>query len=83
MILFFFSLSACQYTDPYDRIKTVVRWYLSGLYRKPRGLKKPYNPVLGETFRCCWLHNDSNTRTYYIAEQVFLIEKILKLNTLN
>ncbi|XP_077284172.1 oxysterol-binding protein-related protein 8 [Arctopsyche grandis] len=62
--------SACQYTDPYDRIKTVVRWYLSGLYRKPRGLKKPYNPVLGETFRCCWLHNDSDTRTYYIAEQV-------------
>ncbi|XP_073966222.1 oxysterol-binding protein-related protein 8 isoform X2 [Choristoneura fumiferana] len=56
--------------DPYLRFKLVLRWYLSGLYRKPKGLKKPYNPVLGETFRCCWPHPDSHTRTYYVAEQV-------------
>lgn len=65
--------SSCHLSDPYDRMKNVVKWYLSGLYRKPRGLKKPYNPVLGETFRCCWLHENSNTRTYYLAEQVFRI----------
>ncbi|XP_063392017.1 oxysterol-binding protein-related protein 8 [Cydia fagiglandana] len=56
--------------DPYTRFKLVLRWYLSGLYRKPKGLKKPYNPVLGETFRCCWKHPDSRTNTYYVAEQV-------------
>ncbi|KAJ0169693.1 hypothetical protein K1T71_014878 [Dendrolimus kikuchii] len=56
--------------DPYQRFKCVLRWYLSGLYRKPKGLKKPYNPVLGETFRCCWKHRQSDTYTYYVAEQV-------------
>ncbi|XP_072946711.1 oxysterol-binding protein-related protein 8 [Epargyreus clarus] len=56
--------------DPYERFKCVLRWYLSGLYRKPKGLKKPYNPVLGEAFRCCWRHPDSQTYTYYVAEQV-------------
>ncbi|CAH2083441.1 unnamed protein product [Euphydryas editha] len=56
--------------DPYQRFKGVLRWYLSGLYRKPKGLKKPYNPVLGETFRCCWRHRNNETYTYYIAEQV-------------
>ncbi|XP_052748328.1 oxysterol-binding protein-related protein 8 [Galleria mellonella] len=56
--------------DPYQRFKCVLRWYLSGLYRKPKGLKKPYNPVLGETFRCCWKHRNTDTYTYYIAEQV-------------
>ena len=36
--------------EPYQRMKTVVQWYLSGFYKKPKGLKKPYNPILGETF---------------------------------
>uniref|UniRef100_A0A3P8VKJ3 Oxysterol-binding protein n=1 Tax=Cynoglossus semilaevis TaxID=244447 RepID=A0A3P8VKJ3_CYNSE len=54
----------------YDRMKQVVRWYLSGFYKKPKGLKKPYNPILGETFRCCWLHPQTQSCTFYIAEQV-------------
>lgn len=54
--------------DPYIRMKTVVLWYLSGFYKKPKGIKKPYNPILGETFRCFWKHE--NSRTFYIAEQV-------------
>ncbi|XP_023811940.1 oxysterol-binding protein-related protein 5 isoform X1 [Oryzias latipes] len=54
----------------YGRIKTVLRWYLSGFYKKPKGLKKPYNPILGETFRCCWLHPHTDSCTFYIAEQV-------------
>ncbi|MCP9265696.1 OSBL5 [Dirofilaria immitis] len=36
--------------------------------QKPKGLKKPYNPILGETFRCKWEHPDNST-SYYIAEQ--------------
>uniref|UniRef100_A0A667XC89 Oxysterol-binding protein n=1 Tax=Myripristis murdjan TaxID=586833 RepID=A0A667XC89_9TELE len=54
----------------YGRIKQVLRWYLSGFYKKPKGLKKPYNPILGETFRCCWLHPQTDSCTFYIAEQV-------------
>ncbi|XP_070199099.1 oxysterol-binding protein-related protein 8-like isoform X4 [Littorina saxatilis] len=56
--------------SPYSRIKSVVRWYLSGFYKKPKGLKKPYNPVIGEAFRCCWRHPETGARTFYIAEQV-------------
>uniref|UniRef100_A0AAY4DEY7 Oxysterol-binding protein n=1 Tax=Denticeps clupeoides TaxID=299321 RepID=A0AAY4DEY7_9TELE len=56
--------------NPYCRMKQVLRWYLSGFYKKPKGLKKPYNPILGETFRCCWLHPQTNSCTFYVAEQV-------------
>lgn len=55
--------------DAFTRMKIVVQWYLSGFYKKPKGLKKPYNPILGETFRCYWKH-PNGSRTYYIAEQV-------------
>uniref|UniRef100_A0A673KAV7 Oxysterol-binding protein n=1 Tax=Sinocyclocheilus rhinocerous TaxID=307959 RepID=A0A673KAV7_9TELE len=56
--------------SPYSRMKQVLRWYLSGFYKKPKGLKKPYNPILGEMFRCCWLHPQTDSCTFYIAEQV-------------
>ncbi|XP_066158649.1 oxysterol-binding protein-related protein 8 isoform X2 [Euwallacea fornicatus] len=55
--------------DAFTRMKQVVKWYLSGLYKKPKGLKKPYNPILGETFRCYWNHLNGS-KTFYIAEQV-------------
>lgn len=60
---------AAREEDAYSRIKEVVRWYLSGFYKKPKGLKKPYNPILGETFRCYW-GNPNGTKTYFVAEQV-------------
>ncbi|KAJ6651441.1 hypothetical protein lerEdw1_021014 [Lerista edwardsae] len=56
--------------NAYNRMKQVVKWYLSGFYKKPKGLKKPYNPILGETFRCMWIHPKTNSKTFYIAEQV-------------
>ncbi|XP_058160974.1 oxysterol-binding protein-related protein 5 isoform X2 [Dasypus novemcinctus] len=56
--------------DAYSRMKHVLRWYLSGFYKKPKGIKKPYNPILGETFRCCWFHPQTDSHTFYIAEQV-------------
>ena len=55
--------------DPFNRMKSIVKWYLSGFYKKPKGLKKPFNPILGETFRCFWEHSNGS-RTYYIGEQV-------------
>lgn len=35
----------------------------------PQGIKKPYNPILGETFRCRWFHPHTDSHTFYIAEQ--------------
>lgn len=33
------------------------------------GVKKPYNPIIGETFACFWDHEDGS-RSQYFAEQV-------------
>ncbi|KAL9893141.1 oxysterol-binding protein-related protein 8 isoform 1-T1 [Glossina fuscipes fuscipes] len=65
------DILSCAVTedDPFTRMKLILKWYLSGFYKKPKGLKKPYNPILGETFRCYWEHQTSS-RTYFIAEQV-------------
>ncbi|KAM8882783.1 oxysterol-binding protein-related protein 8 isoform 4-T7 [Synchiropus picturatus] len=65
----FLSDSAVE-ENAYDRMKKVVKWYISGFYKKPKGLKKPYNPIIGETYRCMWLHEKTNSKTFYIAEQV-------------
>ncbi|XP_019508745.1 PREDICTED: oxysterol-binding protein-related protein 8 [Hipposideros armiger] len=65
-----FLSEAALEENPYFRLKKVVKWYLSGFYKKPKGLKKPYNPILGETFRCLWIHPRTNSKTFYIAEQV-------------
>ncbi|XP_025832138.1 oxysterol-binding protein-related protein 9 [Agrilus planipennis] len=42
--------------DPKDRMIQVVKWYLSSYHagRKSSVAKKPYNPILGEVFRCYW-----------------------------
>ncbi|KAG7320649.1 hypothetical protein KOW79_016502 [Hemibagrus wyckioides] len=65
-----FLSEAAVEENAYDRMKKVVKWYISGFYKKPKGLKKPYNPILGETFRCMWIHPNTNSKTFYIAEQV-------------
>ncbi|XP_077330275.1 oxysterol-binding protein-related protein 8 isoform X1 [Lithobates pipiens] len=65
-----FLSEAALEENPYSRMQKVVKWYLSGFYKKPKGLKKPYNPILGETFRCLWIHPKTSSKTYYIAEQV-------------
>lgn len=56
--------------DPFERMKSVVKFYLSGFYKKPKGLKKPYNPILGEVFRSYWHNPKTDSKTFYIAEQV-------------
>ncbi|KAI4169558.1 MAG: hypothetical protein LQ348_007252 [Seirophora lacunosa] len=54
--------------DPVERFLAVVKFYLSGWHIRPPGVKKPLNPILGETFTCYWEFPD-NTRAYYISEQ--------------
>ena len=43
-----------QRPTPKDRMVAAVRWYLSAFHAGRRGsvAKKPYNPVLGESFKC-------------------------------
>ena len=43
-------------------MKLIVKFYLSGFYKQPQGLKKPYNPVLGECYRTCWFDPHTNTK---------------------
>lgn len=62
-----------DYNTPEERMIQLVRWYLSAFHagRKSSLAKKPYNPILGEIFRCHWQldqasagqHNDNNTRS--------------------
>jgi hypothetical protein len=40
--------------NPIRRFIHVLRYYLSGWHIHPKGIKKPYNPVLGEHFKCHW-----------------------------
>ncbi|KAF9457467.1 hypothetical protein BDZ94DRAFT_1273071 [Collybia nuda] len=55
--------------DPEERFIRVLQYYLAGWHIKPKGVKKPYNPVLGEFFRCRYDYPDG-THGFYIAEQV-------------
>jgi hypothetical protein len=49
-------LKIADLKDPRDRMVQVVKWYLSSYHagRKSAVAKKPYNPILGEIFRCHW-----------------------------
>ncbi|RKO96511.1 hypothetical protein CXG81DRAFT_4641, partial [Caulochytrium protostelioides] len=58
-----------QKTDPTERFLDVLRYYLAGFYVRPKGVKKPYNPVLGEIFRCRYQLADGSN-SYFISEQV-------------
>ncbi|XP_017796425.1 PREDICTED: oxysterol-binding protein-related protein 9 [Habropoda laboriosa] len=49
-------VSIADMSTPKDRMVQVVRWYLCSFHagRKSGVAKKPYNPILGEMFRCHW-----------------------------
>jgi hypothetical protein len=61
-------LSSVECQSPVERLVAITRWYLSGFYIRPKGVKKPYNPILGEIFRCQWDHG--NSKSFYVSEQV-------------
>ncbi|KAI9148519.1 Oxysterol-binding protein OBPa [Blastocladiella emersonii ATCC 22665] len=54
--------------DPVERFVDVVRYFVSGWHIRPKGVKKPYNPVLGEHFRCQYKYADG-TNAFFVAEQ--------------
>lgn len=55
--------------DPEERMLRMLKWYLSAWYIRPKGVKKPYNPVLNEVFKCNYEVQDGSIFTYF-AEQV-------------
>ncbi|EPX70976.1 oxysterol binding protein [Schizosaccharomyces octosporus yFS286] len=75
-----FLLTVPQVPSAEERFLDVCRFYLSGWHIRPPGVKKPLNPVLGETFTGFWkfppagpsspgLENLNGTAVY-ISEQV-------------
>ncbi|CEP17336.1 hypothetical protein [Parasitella parasitica] len=64
-----FILPVSDIEDDTQRFIAVVKWFLSGWHIKPKGVKKPFNPVLGEFFRCKYNYQDGS-EAFYIAEQV-------------
>ncbi|KAL7713636.1 Oxysterol binding protein [Entamoeba marina] len=64
-----FISQAAKEDDPHKRMKLLTLWYVSGFAKAMKLTRKPYNPILGEVFRCMW-ENENGSRTYYIAEQV-------------
>ncbi|XP_067846326.1 oxysterol-binding protein-related protein 9 isoform X3 [Heptranchias perlo] len=65
-------VSIVDQTDPRDRMVQVVKWYLSAFHagRKGSVAKKPYNPILGEIFKCHWMfpENEAEENTESVAE---------------
>merc|ERR1712226_976956 len=49
--------------SPEERMIRALKWYLSSFHagRKSSIAKKPYNPILGETFRCHWKSEEDST----------------------
>ncbi len=62
--------SAQEREDKVERFLDVVRYFMSAWHIRPKGVKKPYNPVLGEFFRCRWPGKEGECPGFYIAEQV-------------
>jgi hypothetical protein len=53
---------------PEERFLSVCKWYFSAISNR-KGIKKPYNPILGERFDCEWDLVDGGV-TRFKAEQV-------------
>lgn len=58
----------------------VVKWYLSAFHagRKGSVAKKPYNPILGEIFRCHWVlpgtENEDDMVSFVVSLFFFCLE---------
>ncbi|GBM47279.1 Oxysterol-binding protein-related protein 11 [Araneus ventricosus] len=67
-------------STPEARMVAVVQWFLTAVHasRESSSSKKPYNPILGEMFRCSWnLYDDKENESLenmykvtYVSEQV-------------
>ncbi|RCK65210.1 Oxysterol-binding protein-like protein OBPa [Candida viswanathii] len=63
-------LKANDTSDDVERFVLILAWYLASWHIAPKAVKKPLNPVLGETFDCYWNNVHGDHAAYYISEQV-------------
>ncbi|CAF5153576.1 unnamed protein product [Rotaria magnacalcarata] len=63
-------VNVTDHQTPRDRFIQVVKWYLSAFHagRKSAVPKKPYNPILGETFQCLYDIGSSSSSNDAIAK---------------
>jgi hypothetical protein len=59
------SFVLCSIPDeltPFGRMMALLEWYLTSFHmgRTDSTAKKPYNPVIGETFHCSWRVHNTN-----------------------
>eukprot|EP01133_Synstelium_polycarpum_P006744 gene6744-7838_t len=56
------------------RFIQLVKFVLSAWSNKPKGIKKPFNPVIGEVFDCYWdpvgSSDSVDDRSHFVSEQV-------------
>eukprot|EP00298_Acanthocystis_sp_HF-20_P012484 c19911_g1_i3.p1 GENE.c19911_g1_i3~~c19911_g1_i3.p1 ORF type:complete len:393 (+),score=138.74 c19911_g1_i3:32-1180(+) len=60
---------AVSIDDDLERFLAVLKFYLSAWHTRPKGVKKPYNPILGETFRASRTISESS-KVAFTCEQV-------------
>ncbi|GIY25065.1 oxysterol-binding protein-related protein 11 [Caerostris darwini] len=67
----------CDCSTPESRMLAVVQWFLTSFHagREPSSSKKPFNPIIGEMFRCSWnMYDDKDKenmyKVTYVSEQV-------------
>jgi hypothetical protein len=59
------SFVLCSIPDeltPFGRMMAVLEWYLTSFHmgRTDSTARKPYNPIIGETFHCSWRVQNTN-----------------------
>ncbi|XP_044294015.1 oxysterol-binding protein-related protein 11 isoform X2 [Varanus komodoensis] len=72
-------------TSPEERMIRFVEYYLTSFHEGRKGAiaKKPYNPIIGETFHCSWKtlksnvpsDTNSNSSSHSLSEQVTVSEE--------
>ena len=75
----FLPCSISDQKDARDRMVQVVKWYLSAFHagRKGSVAKKPYNPILGETFQRHWTLPNDTEENAVSSPLMFLIILVL------
>jgi hypothetical protein len=46
--------AASQATDPVERLQHVMVWWVAGMNLMGEQFRKPFNPILGETYQCIY-----------------------------
>ena len=71
-----FLLEAARSEDPVERMKKCITFFISGLHMSVE-MRKPFNPILGETFEACW-PDDSKIYVEHVSHHppisCFLVE---------